>query len=114
MRKTSTYIKSLFLAILIFVAFGAKEMHHFFGHAHEEVKICDAKQGEKHLHNEEYIHQDCNLCDFTFSYFEIPLLGFNFKKPKIALNKTEFSFYSIICTRIHFFKSLRGPPCVEA
>lgn len=114
MKKQRINITALFLAILIFVSFGTKEMHHFLIHAHEEMKICDAQKGEKHLHDEEYIHHDCSLCDFTFSLFELPAFIIPALDNTITHIETEFSFRSIFCVRTHFFKPLRGPPHISA
>jgi hypothetical protein len=112
LKKQSKHIdfRALALAILIFFAFGAKELHHFLAHAHEEVKICDAQKGEKHLHNEEYIHVDCALCDFTFSVFELQLPIFDFKHKIYPTLKEDFSYKSSHFCKTLFSKSLRGPP----
>ena len=112
MKKQSKHIdfRALALAILIFFAFGAKELHHFMAHAHEEVKICDAQKGETHLHNEEYIHVDCSLCDFTFSTFELQFPVFELKYKIYPTLKEDFSYKSSHFFKILFSKSLRGPP----
>ena len=115
MKKQSIHInvKSLALAILLFFAFGTKEMHYFFEHAHEEVKVCDAQKGERHIHDQEYIHDECPLCDFTFSLFELQL-------PTTCIANTEFgSFaernFNLLTLNLfftHFYTSLRGPPSI--
>jgi hypothetical protein len=112
LKKQSKHIdfRALALAILIFFAFGAKELHHFWAHVHEEVKICDAQQGETHLHNEEYIHADCSLCDFTFSVFDFKAPVLLLKSPISVLKESSFSFKSFNKSNTHFFLSLRGPP----
>ena len=112
MKKQSTHIdfRALALAILIFFAFGAKQLHHFWAHAHEEVKICDAKKGETHLHNEEYIHSQCSLCDFTFSTFELQILVFVLKTNIYTTIEGEFSFQSSFFSNIRLSKPARGPP----
>ncbi len=112
LKKQSKHIdfRALALAVLIFVAFGAKEIHHTLAHAHEEIKICNAQLGETHLHDAEYIAHECPLCDFTFSNFELP--NWNFELPKLVVLeiKTDFYFGFSVPNFPHIFLPLRGPP----
>ena len=112
MKKRVQYIdfRGLLLALLIFFAFSAKELHHLLEHYNEEVKICDARAGEKHLHNPEYIPHECQLCDFTFSAFETPLLFFHLKTVKVVFAKRVFTYQSFNLSRSYLFQSLRAPP----
>lgn len=104
--------KSFVLAILLLTAFGTKEMHHFWGHAHKMVKICDARKGEVHIHNEDYISDECPLCDFTFSIFEFHLPTFHLITPKHFFIKEAFLYKSFKLNSTCHFPSLRGPPIV--
>ena len=112
MKKQSKHIdlKSFSLAILLFFAFGAKEMHHFLEHAHKEVKICDAKDGEQHIHDEEYASDNCSLCDFTFSIFDFTLPTFYLNHTKLFFSEKEFHYISFKLSYAYFLPSLRGPP----
>ena len=112
MKKQSKHIdfRALALAILIFFAFGTKELHHFWAHAHKEVKICEAQKGETHLHNEEYIHADCSLCDFTFSTFELQFPVFELRYKIYPTLKEDLPYKSSHFSKTLFSKSLRGPP----
>jgi hypothetical protein len=112
LKKRSKHIdfRALALAILIFFAFGNKELHHFLAHTHEEVKVCDAQKGETHLHDEEYIHADCSLCDFTFSTFDFQLPIFELNYSIYTILKEDFFYKSSHFSNTIFSKSLRGPP----
>ena len=114
MKKQSKHIdlKGFSLAILLFFAFGAKEMHHFLAHAHKEVKICDAKNGEQHIHDEEYASDNCSLCDFTFSIFDFTLPTFCLNNIKLFFTEKEFDYISFKLPCAYFLPSLRGPPCL--
>lgn len=102
--------RAFFLAVLIFIAFGGKELHILLEHSHEEVKICDAQNGEKHLHDKDYIHSDCTLCDFTFSTFEFQFPVFVLKNSIYIAIEGEFSFQTSFFSNTLFSKSSRGPP----
>jgi hypothetical protein len=112
LKKRAQHIdfRGLLLAILMLFAFGAKELHHVFEHQHQEVKVCHAVAGEKHLHNHEYIHHECQLCDFTFSAFETPVLLFQLASVKQVFVKRVFTYQSFILSRSYLFQSLRAPP----
>ena len=112
MKKRTAYIdfRALFLAVLIFLAFGAKEIHHVFQHSHQEVKICDVKIGETHLHDESYITDECQLCDFTFSVFDLTVPVFTTKSVQNCLKTTIFSYISFKYSNRYLFQSLRAPP----
>ena len=102
--------RAFFLALLIFTAFSGKELHILLEHSHEEVKICDAQNGEKHLHDQDYIHSDCTLCDFTFSTFELQFPVFVLKNSIYIAIEGEFSFQTSFFSNTLFSKSSRGPP----
>lgn len=114
MKKQRKHInfRALALAMILFMAFGSKEMHHFLSHAHEEVKICDAKKGEVHLHDEEYLSHECTLCDFTFSIFDFQLTTFKSYQYGGLLTSQEFSIHAFIPSHTHLLQSLRGPPAI--
>ena len=102
--------RAFFLALLIFIAFGGKELHILLEHSHQEVKICDAQNGEKHLHDKDYIHSDCTLCDFTFSNFELYFPVFILKNSAYTLFIEEISFKSSFFSNTILVQSSRGPP----
>lgn len=102
--------RAFFLALLIFIAFGGKELHILLEHSHEEVKICDAQNGEKHLHDQDYIHSDCTLCDFTFSTFELQFPVFVLKNNVYTLFREELSFHYSFFSNTILVQSSRGPP----
>ena len=102
--------KGLLLALLIFIAFGAKEWHIVVEH-NTTLEICDAKQSDKHLHDYEHIQHGCSLCDFTFSLFELQLSSFQLKNLSDIFVKSEFAFISFQLSRSYIFQSLRAPPC---
>jgi hypothetical protein len=111
-RKLHIDFKSLFLAALLLFAFGAKEMHHFFGHHHYEVKICAAAEtGDVHLHNEEYAHNDCELCDFTFAHFTYKFESFELKQPLFWIETFDYTYYFLYPSFYQISPSQRGPPC---
>jgi hypothetical protein len=109
-RVQHTDFRGLFLAFLILLAFGTKELHHVFSDHHTEAKICHALEGEKHFHNEEYIHDECSLCDFTFSAFEMPALAFLSYRVKTVFAERVFTYLSFNLSRSYLFQSLRAPP----
>jgi hypothetical protein len=108
--KHIIHFPALALALLLLFAFGAKEVHHFWAHAHVEVKICDANENEKHWHDEEYSHADCNLCDFTFSIFDFSLPSFSLNHKDILEEKTDFFFIKSHYSHAFFYTKGRAPP----
>jgi hypothetical protein len=112
LKKQAQHIdfRGLFLSLLILLAFSTKELHHIFSHHHAEVKICHTQAGEKHFHNEEYIHDECSLCDFTFSAFETPTLAFQSFLVKTVFIERVFTYQSFILSRSYLFQALRAPP----
>jgi hypothetical protein len=112
LKKQAQHIdfRGLILAFLILFAFGTKELHPIFSDHHAEVKTCHAIEGEKHFHNEEYIHHECQLCDFTFSAFETPVLAFQFYMVKTVFIERVFTYQSFILSHSYLFQALRAPP----
>jgi hypothetical protein len=108
--KHIIHFPALALSLLLLFAFGAKEAHHFFAHAHVEVKICDAIENEKHWHTEEYSHPDCNLCDFTFSIFDFSLPSFFLNHKDILEEKTDFFSIKSHHSHAFFYTKGRAPP----
>jgi hypothetical protein len=108
--KHIIHLPALALALLLLFAFGAKEMHHFMAHAHEDVKICDAIENEKHWHDEEYSHADCDLCDFTFSIFDFSLPSFFLSPKNILEEKTDCFSLNPHHSHAFFYTKGRAPP----
>jgi hypothetical protein len=108
--KHIIHLPALALALLLFFAFGAKEAHHFWAHAHVKVKICDATENEKHWHDEEYGHSDCNLCNFTFSIFDFSLPSFFLKHKDILEEKIDFFSIKSHHSHAFFYTKGRAPP----
>ena len=109
-RNITFNARPFFLALLIFTAFSGKELHILLEHSHEAVKICDAQKGETHLHDQDYIHSDCSLCDFTFSTFELQFPVFVLKNSIYTTFEEVFSFNSSFFSNLLISESLRGPP----
>ncbi len=114
MNKPSKHItfkaKGLLLALLIFIAFGAKEWHIVVEHSHAALEICATKAGDLHLHDSERLQHGCQLCDFTFSFFELQLSSFHLDKISDIFVKSQFAFISFKLSRTYIFQSLRAPP----
>jgi hypothetical protein len=115
-KKQNTHFNlgGLLIAVLMLLAFGSKEVHYLVHHQHVEIKICDdTTHNEHHFHDQDYIHDDCALCDFTFSIFELnvaqpfELLAFN-----VNIFCSTFSYPSFFSHKISPFALLRGPPNV--
>ena len=101
------------MAVLMLFAFGAKEAHHFVHKKHTEVKICDARVGEHHFHDQDYIHDDCRLCDFTFSVYELTVAQFmGFQNLNDLIPQRTFFYPSFFSFKLSAFALLRGPPVV--
>ena len=79
-------------------------------HSHAAPEICDAKQGDKHLHDYEHMQHGCQLCDFTFSFFELQISSFRLESLSDIFVKSEFAFISFQLSRSYIFQSLRAPP----
>ena len=107
--------RALWLAVLLFVAFGSKEAHHFAAHRHDApVKICrEATTDEQHFHNEEYLSHDCSLCDFTFSFFTFSLPTICFKQPQVTLSTSNFTFLNCRLSANAVRARGRAPPVVR-
>ncbi len=104
-------VQGLLLALLIFIAFGAKEWHIVVEHNHFATEICDAKAGDLHLHAYENLAHECSLCDFTFSLFELQFSCFYLNDVEEGFFERDFNYTSFFFSSTHFFLSLRGPPC---
>jgi hypothetical protein len=101
---------ALFLALLIFTAFGGKELHIVLEHSHKAVEICDAKAGDVHLHDYENLEHSCDLCDFTFSFFELNISTFYLNLIDIWTAKKSIAFYAFKFSATYLCPFLRGPP----
>ena len=116
MKKHTKHIafkaKGLLLALLIFTAFGAKEWHIVVEHNRADLEICDTKAGDLHLHDADHLQHACQLCDFTFSFFELQLNTFHLDRLSVIFVKSEFAFISFVHSRTYIFQSLRAPPCL--
>jgi hypothetical protein len=104
---------AFFLAFLVFTAFGGKELHILLEHSHAAVEICDAKTGDVHLHDYDNLEHGCDLCDFTFSYFEQQFTSFYLHSAPFLIFKKEFSFISFKLSCAYLFQSLRAPPVLN-
>ncbi|MEO0042025.1 MAG: hypothetical protein RL329_1473 [Bacteroidota bacterium] len=101
------------LALLLLGAFAARDMHSLFAHQDHARKFCDAKGTQKHIHGEDYAPHACNLCDFSFSIFDLPVFiklkqPTRVKIPNGCFNDTT-RFYDYHWSQ-HF---LRGPPALS-
>lgn len=111
-KNTHFKLSGFLIAVLMLLAFGSKEAHYFVYHQHVEVKVCaDTKKGEHHFHDQDYIHSDCLLCDFTFSFFELSLThNLNFRSLQALISTRTFSYPSFLSFQFPSFSLLRGPP----
>jgi hypothetical protein len=108
--KHIIHFPALALALLLLFAFGAKEVHHFWAHAHVETKVCDAPTGNEHWHDEDYSHDDCALCDFTFSIFDFSLSSFSLNYKDCLVEKIDTFFTQSYLTHTFFYTKGRAPP----
>jgi hypothetical protein len=114
-KNTRFNVSGLLLATLMFWAFGSKEMHHVVHHQHFEVKVCnDTAQNENHFHDQEYSHDDCSLCDFTFSVFELAFTQkLDFPQAQTFITARVFSDPSFVLSfKFPVLALLRGPPSI--
>ena len=102
--------KAFLLALLIFIAFGGKEVHILLEHTHNDLEICHVKKGNSHLHAYEQLEHGCSLCDFTFSFFELTLTSFYLNPLQFFSPKKECAFISFKLSTWYLFQSLRAPP----
>jgi hypothetical protein len=101
---------ALFLALLIFTAFGGKELHILLEHNHEDLEICHVQNGDTHLHDFNKMEHGCSLCDFTFSTFTFSTFQFKALKQIYTTPQTNFVYFSNRFFLHLAFVSLRGPP----
>jgi hypothetical protein len=111
-KNTHFNLGGFLIAVLMLLAFGSKEAHYFVYHQHVEVKVCaDTKKGEHHFHDQDYIHSDCTLCDFTFSFFELSLVQkLDLHQLQTLIPTRTFSYPSFFSFQFPAFTLLRGPP----
>jgi hypothetical protein len=109
-RTSSFNAYALFLALLIFTAFGGKELHILLEHSHSAVEICDAKAGDVHLHDYDNLEHGCDLCDFAFSHFTFSLPQFSVFKKNLVAPVTNFVYFHNGLFLHPSFVALRGPP----
>jgi hypothetical protein len=111
-KNRHTDFRAWVLSFLLVFAFVTKELHHIFDHHHEEVKICHVNHGEQHLHDADYISDECSLCDFTFSIYDFSLQTYSLPISIDISIKLDFTYQSYILSKKTFFKQLRAPPVV--
>jgi hypothetical protein len=111
-QKYHIHWRGAFLALLLLGAFAARDMHFLLAHQEHERKVCDAQGNEKHLHGEEYSTHACNLCDFSFSTFDLPF--FLKLKRYVLVQRTNNCFNDTTRFFDHHPSQLflRGPPIV--
>ena len=109
-RHNTFNAKAFLLALLIFIAFGGKEVHILLEHTHNDLEICHVKKGDSHLHAYEQLEHGCSLCDFTFSFFDLQFPYFYLENVKITYPKQIFTYISFKYSNLHLFQSLRAPP----
>jgi hypothetical protein len=104
---------AFFLAMLIFTAFGGKELHILLEHSHKDLDVCHVKTGDVHLHDSDHLEHGCSLCDFTFSLFDFQLSSFYLPSARYLSVIKEFSFISFKLSCAYLFQSLRAPPILN-
>jgi hypothetical protein len=105
--------RGAFLALLLLGAFAARDMHFLLAHQEQDRKVCDAKGGEKHIHGEDYSPHPCNLCDFSFSIFDLPFFLKLKQRVLVKISNRCFNDTTRFFNghRNHYF--LRGPPSLD-
>ena len=105
---------ALFLAMLVFCAFGAKTLHHFACHAekeHHETSCSDeCSKINTHFHTTEAHTDDCGLCDFTFAKSLIFPVVFHLKNIQADFPKAVFTYINTPPSVSYTFSASRAPP----
>lgn len=101
--------KGVWLVLLMLTSFGARDMHFLFAHQ-ASAKICAAAGREKHIHGEDYTPHACNICDFSFSIFELPKLFIAAYRLGWKILEHTFHYEQVLITLHQHLYFLRGPP----
>ena len=98
--------------LLTFVAaFGLRESHRLFAHAHEEKETCrDARPGESHVHDTHFSAHQCDLCGFVVSAAELIDFQWVISKMDAVFSEKAVVYCSFFSKKIVGFVALRGPP----
>ncbi|MCF8244793.1 MAG: hypothetical protein K9J37_09800 [Saprospiraceae bacterium] len=118
MKNNQTYRQTtaLLLAFLVLQVVMLKEFHGFFdSHHHVQVAHCDdTKQGESHLHNEEYAPNDCAICFFNLAPATLDFQEFSAQTPVCLPLRKPFFYQETLSNRVNWHFQLRGPPAMAA
>lgn len=102
MKKRLQYI-NLGLMLLVILTLAVQSIHIYY-HQHDVIEhVCDGNQ-------DQHDHEDCEVCDFVFSYFvATPIFYYPFlekNKPQVAVS------YPIEMAKLTatYAKPQRGPP----
>jgi hypothetical protein len=106
-------IGSWALLLTFVAAFGLRESHRVFAHAHEERQSCrDARPGESHVHDEHFAAHDCDLCGFIVSAAELVDYQWVISKLEAGFSEKIAASVSFFSKKVVGFVALRGPPKV--
>lgn len=116
MKKRFTYrsLLSVSLVALLLQAVVLKEAHHLLEHSHDEVAHCVTKDGESHIHSEEYAPVDCFVCFFHFAPATVCAGEFSIQTPVFAALTNQFFYQNPLNVRVKWHFQLRGPPLLSA
>ena len=105
---TYRHLASLGLLGFFLLPLAMKDAHLLL-ETHEHPQ-CEAQDGERHLHSEEYQHHDCALCLFCYAQFlESGQLKPNFSAPAPPVKQLKpVALLFVIPTFFRVRK--RGPP----
>jgi hypothetical protein len=104
-------IGSWALLLTFVAAFGLRESHRLFAHAHEEKHTCrDTRPGETHVHDEHFAVHDCDLCGFIISTAELVDYQWVISKLEADFFEKTAAFVPFFFHKIIGFVALRGPP----
>jgi len=104
------------LALLVLQTVALKELHILLdGHHLAKVAHCDdVKNGEAHLHSEEYAPVDCSVCFFNFAPATLEFADLSLVFHTISIECRTFHYEITPVTTFNWHFQLRGPPCLAA
>ncbi len=112
-HQTYRPFTALLLVAVLCNSLFVNELHHFFGHNHDDKIKCQAQGNEKHFHQDNLSVDPCFVCNFNFS----PLEESDLNVFQITILKIEghqaFHFNQVAFSKEALVTFLRGPPLVS-
>lgn len=106
--KYSKSLRWLLPALLLF-PFVAKDVHLLLVE-HNEHETCVHKGVERHFHEHHGTSEECLICDFTFSSFEVPEDIASLNEPAVFLEGSPLPDARAFHPVFLLTYALRGPP----